>query len=119
MGKIYGKITIGVGSNEQREIGIIDFVQATFKDNRLITILTLENNEGHLLSIENPTSTGRNPIQNMWLSKESFLGLISTAFIYWNGKNEDLEKLMQESVENNVVNYKLSENLQDINDAGR
>jgi len=112
MKESYGKVTVGVGSLEQKEINIIDFVQASFKDNRLITISTLENDEGYLLSIENPQSSGRNLTQNMWLSKESFMGLITTSFIFWNCKNVDLEKLLQMSVADNDVDYRISDNLQ-------
>jgi len=50
---MYGKITIGYGTSEQKELQIIDFVQAHFKDNRVITISQIE--DGSFVSaVENP-----------------------------------------------------------------
>jgi len=112
MEEIYGTVTVGAGTSQQKEIGIVDFVQASFKDNRLITVSTLENDEGYLLTIENPNSSGRNPTQSMWLSKESFMGLVTTSFIFWNCKNENLESLLQNSVIDKDVDYRISGNLQ-------
>lgn len=116
MEKHYGTVTVGAGTTGQREIGIIDFIQTSFKDNRLITISTLADEQGYLLSIENPHSSGRNPAQNIWLSKESFVGLLSSSFIFWNCKNENLEELMKETVDKNMFDYKASDNLKPFNE---
>lgn len=105
-----GKVTVGFGTAEQKEMEIIDFVQAEFRDHRLISISEIE--DGSLVTVvENPKSTGRNTQATIWLSKESFIGMLSTAFIYFSAKGEDLGKLMQTAVENNQIDYTFSDNL--------
>lgn len=105
-----GKVTVGFGTTEQREMEIIDFVQAEFKDHRLISISEIE--DGSLVTVvENPKSSGRNTQATIWLSKESFVGMLSTAFIYFSAKGQDLGKLMQEAVERNKIDYTFSDNL--------
>lgn len=105
-----GKVTVGFGTAEQKEMEIIDFVQAEFKDHRLISISEIE--DGSLVTVvENPKSTSRNTQATIWLSKESFIGMLSTAFIYFSAKGEDLGKLMQTAVENNQIDYTFSDNL--------
>ena len=48
-----GKVTVGFGTAEQREMGIVDFVQANFKDHRLISISQIE--DGSIVTVvENP-----------------------------------------------------------------
>jgi len=107
----YGKITVGIGS-DPRDINIESFVQADFKDHRLISVSELENNEGFILCVENPESTGRHKQQTMWLSRESFIGLINTAHLFWMSKNEDMQKLLLESLDSKEVRYTASNNLE-------
>jgi hypothetical protein len=105
-----GKITIGVGS-AQREIEIIDFVQCNFKDNRTISVASLEDGS-MFISVENILSSGRAAQSNLWLSKESFLGVLSTAFLYFGCKGEDLEKLFLDSTKNeDIIDFVYSDNL--------
>lgn len=107
---MYGKITVGVGTNGQRELQVVDFVQAHFKDNRIISVSQIE--DGTFVGVvENPPSTGRNPQASIWLSKESFIGLLSTAMLYFNVKGEDMQKLLEESIQGNEVDYSFSDNL--------
>jgi len=61
--------------------------------------------------VENPPSTGRNTQASIWLSKESFIGLLSTAMLYFNIKGEDIQKLLEESIQGNEVDYSFSDNL--------
>jgi hypothetical protein len=110
---MYGKVTVGYGTNAQKELEIVDFVQAHFKDNRTISISQIE--DGSFVgTVENPLSTGRNPQSSIWLSKESFIGLISTALLYFNIKGEDLENILRESTKGNDVDYSFSDNLDGI-----
>jgi hypothetical protein len=46
MSKSKGKVTVGFRTSQQKEIEIVDFLQAKFKDNRLITVSSLENDKG-------------------------------------------------------------------------
>lgn len=105
-----GKVTVGFGTAEQREMEIIDFVQAEFKDHRLISIIQIED-DSLVAVVENPKSSGRNTQASIWLSKESFIGMLSTAFIYFSAKGEDLGELMKSAVENNEIDYTFSDNL--------
>lgn len=110
-----GKITVGYGTPEQRELEILDFVQAQFKDNRLVCISKIE--DGSMVAVvENPVSSGRNPQASIWLSRESFIGMLSTAFLYFSAKGEDLGELMKNSVEKHDIQYTYSDNLTAIND---
>mgnify|MGYP007100109641 CR=1 FL=1 len=105
-----GKITVGYGTAEQRELEIIDFVQAEYKDHRLISVSQIE--DGSLVAVvENPKSTGRNTQATIWLSKESFVGMLATAFLYFSAKGEDLGQLMKDVVERDNIDYSYSDNL--------
>lgn len=105
-----GKITVGYGTAEQRELEILDFVQAEYKDHRLITISKIED-ESIVAIVENPKSSGRNTQSTIWISKESFIGMLSTAFLYFSAKGEDLGELMKSVVEKEDINYSYSDNL--------
>lgn len=107
---MYGKITVGIGTKDQRELEIVDYVQAHFKDNRIISVSQIE--DGSFVgTVENPPSTGRNTQSSIWLSRESFIRLLSTAMLYFNVKGEDMQKLLEESIENNEIDYTFSNNL--------
>jgi hypothetical protein len=106
----YGEITVGYGTPEQRELKIVDFVQAKFKDHRLISISQIE--DGSLTTVvENPALSGRNSQASIWLSKESFVGMLSTAFLYFSAKGEDLGELMKQVIEKDDITYSYSDNL--------
>ena len=110
-----GKITVGYGTAEQRELEIVDFVQAEYKDHRLISISQIE--DGSLVAVvENPQSSGRNIQATIWLSKESFVGMLSTAFLYFSAKGEDLSQLMKTVVEKDDIQYSYSDNLTTISE---
>lgn len=109
---MYGKITVGVGTNQRRELEVVDFIQARFKNNRIISISQIE--DGSFVgAVENPPSSGRNTQSTIWLSKESFIGLLSTAMLYFNLKGEDMQKLLEESAEGEKIDYSFSDNLKD------
>ena len=107
---MYGKITVGFGTLEQKELEIVDFVKAEFKNNRIVSVSQIEDNS-FLLAVENIQSTGRNPQSTMWLSEESLIGLLSTAMLYFEIKGQDLKELLARSVSGNNVNYTISDNL--------
>jgi hypothetical protein len=105
-----GKVTVGYGTSFEKEMEVVDFFQAKYSDNRLISICEIEN--GSLLAVvENPQSTGRNTQSSIWLSKESFIGMISTAFLYFEAKGESFQDLLKSAVENGHIDYTFSDNL--------
>lgn len=106
----YGKVTVGVGSLEQRQLEIIEFIQARYKDNRVVSVAKLED-ETFVLGVENPRSTGRSDQATIWLSRESAIGLIATTLIYFTSEGVDFEKLLSDSLEKNDIDISYSENL--------
>lgn len=106
----YGVITVGYGTKEQRELKIVDFLQTMMKDNRTISVCKIEDGT-YVLAVENPPSTGRASQQKMWLSEESLTGLLSTAFLYFSAKGENLEELLKQSVDKNEIDYRFSDNI--------
>lgn len=107
---MHGKITVGVGTGEQRELQIVDFVQAHFKDNRTISVSQIE--DGTFVgAVNNHPSTGRETQATIWLSKESFIALLSTALLYFDIKGEDMQKLLAETIQDGKVDYSFLDNL--------
>lgn len=108
-----GKVTVGYGTTQQREINVIDYIQVEFKDHRLISISTLE--DGSVVSsVENPTSTGRGPQSTIWLSRESFIGLLASAHLYFLAKDQDIEDELKNAITGDVINYNITDNLKPI-----
>ena len=106
----YGKVVTGSG-----ELEVIDFVQATYVDNRVITVASLEDGS-YALAVENPASSGRNPTSQMWLSKESTIGLFSTISMHFEAKGINLLDEIKQAVKSNgKISYSISDNLQKIN----
>jgi len=106
----YGKITVGVGTSERRELEITEFIQADFKDHRTISIGKLED-DTYIFSVENPKSTGRADQQKMWLSKESAVGLITSAIVYFAANGIDFKEMLSESLATDEMQIQWSENM--------
>ncbi|MDF2931236.1 MAG: hypothetical protein K0R36_567 [Chryseobacterium sp.] len=107
----YGKATIGFGTPEQKELNIVEFLQAEYKDNRLMSVVMLED-ESFIFSVENPVSSGRAPHQSMRLGKESAIGMLSTILLYFNAKlgEEGMQEAIKEASVRNEINYSTSKN---------
>jgi hypothetical protein len=105
----YGKVITGNGST----IAIADYVQANYKDNRLISVSTLEDGS-YVLLVENPESSGRATSNQMWLSQESVIGLVGTIMLHMEAKGIDMEQLMRAAVNpgSSIIQYSMSDNLQ-------
>ena len=108
--KDYGKVTIGYGSSLEQELQVSEFIQATYKDNRLVTVSKLED-DTYVLMVENPQSSGRHPQSIMRLSKESFVGLISSAMLYANLVGWDLESELKKALDSEDIHFSASDNL--------
>jgi hypothetical protein len=111
-----GKVTVGYGTAQQREIEIVDFVQARFTDNRVISICQVDDNASMVATVENPASTGRAPAQSIWLSQESFVGLMVTAMMYLAAKGEPLSDILKAAAKNDEIDYTFSDNLNALDD---
>lgn len=111
-----GTVTVGAGTPGQREIGILDFVQCFFKENRVITVGTLEDGS-MILGVENLKSSGRAAQATMWLSPESVIGLVATISIYWNQKGLNVEQMLQSSLDrDDLIDFRFSENIKSKGD---
>lgn len=109
----YGFATVGHMTSEERKIEIKSFVQAQYKDNRMIMVSELED-ESYILVVENFKSSGRNLEQKIWLSRESFVGLLNTAIIHLIMKGESLDDMVKEATEGKDIFYRRSDNLNGI-----
>lgn len=111
----YGKINVGVGTSEQHELKIIDFIRADYKDNRVVSFCAVEDGS-FVCAVENPPSTGRNIQSTIWLSKESMIGLLSTAMLYFSIKGEKMDDLLKETLRGEKIEYVLSDNLKALSE---
>lgn len=107
---MYGKITVGVGTAERRELEVVDFVQAKYIDGRTVSVSQIED-DSMTITVENIPSSGRASQANIWLSKESVIAVLSTAILYFNLKGQDLEELFKTSIESDKIDYRFSDNL--------
>lgn len=108
--KSYGHATVGYGTDKQREIEIDKFISMDFKDHRLISIMQLVNDEGFILSVQNPESTGRETHSKMFLSKESFVGLVYSASFFLQ-KMGNIEDMLKQATDSQEIRYSYSDNL--------
>lgn len=90
------------------EVAITGYIKAGYADGRKVSIAETEE-ESFVLQVENPVGTGRNPIQNICLTRASFFAAISTAMLYFNSKGLDFEEILKEATGGNMIEYECSE----------
>lgn len=106
----YGSVTIGWGKSDQRELKIIDFVRSEFKDNRMAQCCQLEDGT-YCIALENYESSGRNTVNIMRLSEESFMAVIANITLYAQIKGWDLVDMTKKALDGDVIKYNYSDNL--------
>jgi len=103
--KTIGTITIcdfdGQGS---REVEITDIVRSVFRDHRFCTVARGEDNT-FVLAVENPRSSGRNPLAQIYLTEESMLALVNCICLYYLRKGVDIASKMQELVDSDTIEF--------------
>ena len=107
------KITVGVGTPEQRDINIKSFVQSKFKDGRLISLFKLED-DSFLGLVENPLESQRNQRQEIWLSNESFIGFLSVCYLLSAHSNSDFGEMLKGAIESDNIDYIFSPDLHEV-----
>ena len=107
--KSNGKITVAFGTAQQHQLEIEEYVKAQFKDKRLFSVCKIEDGS-FVVSVENPPETGRST-QQMWLSKESLVGIASAIMLYFTVKGEDIHELIKNSADGQEVPYTFSDNI--------
>lgn len=108
--KSFGTVTVGAGTAQSREIEIREFIQCAYKDRRLVTVSKLED-DTFVLVVENPESTGRHTTNKMWLSQESFIGLLASSMLYLKQTGLDLDKLVKDTLDTEQIHFSCSPNL--------
>lgn len=109
----FGFATVGVGSQDERQIPISDFVRTYWSDGRTASISGLDDGS-FTLAIHNAPESGRNPCAAIWLSRESFLCMAATIPIYFAAKGIDIEDELEKLIDGKCVNYDFSNNLKEI-----
>lgn len=112
-----GTLTTPKPGGGTQELEIIDFLKARYADDRLISIMGIEDDSVAIL-IENPPTSGRSNSNQMWLTKESLLGLLTTTLLYFSAKGENLHELvMGAAVEGGQISYTYSDNLKQVDES--
>jgi hypothetical protein len=98
----YGKVKTPEG-----EFDIVDYIQLSCVDHRLISIVKLSD-ESFMFIVENPSTTGREPKQQMRLTKESMIALYTTFSLYIQDRNmwEEIMRfrdMLAESKETRII----------------
>lgn len=104
--KSKGTIDLYDGCNS-RKMEITDWVRGTYKDHRLCSVIRTEENT-FVLSVENPTSSGRAVQSNIHLTEDSMLAMMSSILIYYEHHGIDITKRMAELVNSDSMNYEFS-----------
>ena len=107
--KSNGKITVAFGTAQQHQLEIEEYVRSKFKDNRVFSVLKIEDGS-FVVSVENPPETDRST-QQMWLSKESLVGIAGAIMLYFNVKGENIYELIRNSADGEEVPYTFSDNI--------
>ena len=102
--KTYGTLTVGTGGPEQRELTIVNVVRAEYADDRIISIMGIEDGT-IIVQVENPSATGRNPQQSMWLSREILIGILCTTHMHLSSTGSDLMQLVKDAVGDETIRY--------------
>lgn len=100
-----GTAVVGLGSESPREVKIINVVQATYKDHRLVTVSEGDNEEGYFIAVENPSTSGRANLNSMWLTKESFIACLSSMIAFCNMRGISIEGEFKKICVNNEITY--------------
>jgi len=102
--KNFGTLTAGHGTSQQRELAITAVVRADYADHRLITIMGIEDGS-IVVTVESPATTGRNPHQQMWLSRESLIGILCTTHMFLSSTGSDLMQLVKDAAGDETIRY--------------
>lgn len=99
------KLTVGVGTPEERDILVVDGLKALYAGGRLISVVELEDGS-YCISVQNTEDSGRQKETAMWLSKESFLAVLSSCSMFMDFKKFDVLKEMDAMQKGENVIYR-------------
>lgn len=110
----YGSVTVGYGSPFERKIPVESFLRVQWNDHRLCSVSKIGDGS-YILAVENPASSGRNTENTMWLSPESFTGLLVAAMFHLQASGVNFDELLQEFTKGKDILYDFSDNLKPVN----
>lgn len=108
--KVYGKIQAEVSRGVVDSIDILDFVEGMFCDGRKISVLGTSDDNISIF-IQNPEESGRNPMQRLHLTKQTFSALLHSMMIYVDAKELDLREYLLKGLDG-AIKFNLSDNLE-------
>ena len=106
--KSYGKITLGKGSEVERQVDALNGILIKYKEGRSVSLS--ETCEGFLLTIRNEHPTNRDARQDMFLTKESLYAMLNTIHYYTLAKGESISECIKNSLAE-TTEYNISDNL--------
>ena len=86
-----GFATVGIGTELERKINIENISAVIIPDKKIIRFVTLENNEGYILSLDNLINP-ETSFQN-WIGHETLGCIISAIFLSQHNKVLDIDSL--------------------------
>jgi hypothetical protein len=86
-----GFATVGLGTNNERKINIKSLSVVIIPDKKCIRFVTLENNEGYILALDNLINP-ETSFQN-WIGEETLACILSSIFLSQHNKVFDIDSL--------------------------
>lgn len=106
----YGKVIAGAGTDEEKTMDITGYVMMEYKDKRVVKTLSISDGT-YYVSVENPIESGRLPITEMRLSKESFIGILATSLSLLAGEGVDMDEELRKAIKSTETGVQCSRNL--------
>ena len=107
----FGTFTnINPETGEKIELKIINYVRTPFPDGREVTVMELDGGS-MFLQVTNPEDSGRNPMNSIWLSKESYMALGATMALHNDATGTSTEEFLNDFFVTNKVHFNYSPNL--------
>lgn len=105
---MYGTIKVDLGTNNERELKISDYLQVQYIDNR-VTIGEIE--DGTITAAIEIGINNEQKLSSLRLTREEFIEFISTAMVYFDMKGEDIFDEVAEKYRGIDSKYSYSDNL--------
>jgi hypothetical protein len=101
-----GELTAGYGTPTERKIPIENRAAFSFADDRVISICKLQNNEGYYIEVARVPQSDI-PINSMWLSEISFMGLITSLNLFTIASNINIHDNVDSFIGSVNFDYKI------------
>ena len=105
---MYGTIKVDIGTNNERELKISDYLQVQYIGNR-VTIGEIE--DGTITAAIEIDINNKPELSTLILTRETFIEFISTTMVYFDMKGEDVLKEVIEKYRGIDSKYSYSDNL--------